>query len=93
MPAPRSIDEQLFRPRTVEEAQQLYEALVTHARPAQARSVLTWLLLPPDNPANPATSRIRKSEYRRVLKLLKVPPWATEAMGACISSGDESEAA
>lgn len=83
------IDEDLFRPRNLEEARQLRRALVeAGVSAARAWTVIGWLLDPEHIDGMPqATASVRRSEYRSVLLRLGEPPWERER--ASVGSRDK----
>ena len=79
-PAP-VIDEWQFVPTSVEQARQLYAALVRVGTPvSQARGMVTWLLVLPEHHSDDASASVLRSRYRQALLNLGSPPWeASEA--------------
>lgn len=89
MPGPAAIiDERSFVPRTIEEAQQLYDGLIDVGVPvAVARGIVTWLIVLPERRADDPASNQLRSQYRQALLRLGVPPWEPNGdMGAYLSS-------
>lgn len=72
------IDEDLFRPRNLEEARQLRRALTdAGVRPSLAWSVVGWLLEEPEEwVAGRTGAHVTRSQYRSILLELGEPPWA-----------------
>lgn len=70
------VDEREFRPSSLEQAEQLYHALVAaEVSPGMARGVVSWLIVLPANRADdPATNATRR-DYRQALAKLGEPPW------------------
>jgi hypothetical protein len=77
-PAP-SIDETGFVPRDLDEARQLYDALVKNETPvSQSRGIVTWLIVHTGRRADdPSTDKVR-ADYRRQLGRLGAPPWGQD---------------
>ncbi|MBU6429585.1 MAG: hypothetical protein KGR26_11270 [Cyanobacteria bacterium REEB65] len=90
MPRQRLIDERAFVPQTTDQARQLYHALTNAGTPvAQARGVVTWLLVLTDRREDdPSTDTLRR-DYRRALLNLGAPPWGTRDKVGEISSAPD----
>ena len=75
------IDERQFVPTSVEQARQLYAALVRVGTPvSQARGIVTWLLVLTEHRSDDPASDVVRRDYRRALLNLGSPPWeASEA--------------
>lgn len=78
-PAPLT-DERRFVPETIDEARQLYAALVDDGSSlSMARGIVTWLIMLPERRADdPAPNSLRR-DYRRQLQRLGLPPWDPDA--------------
>lgn len=76
------IDERLFKPATIEQAKELYEALIQAGTSyAVARGLLGWILVLPERRSeDPAGNQVRR-DYRRELLRLGKPPWGLPAGG------------
>lgn len=92
------IDERDFVPQTTKQARDLYHALVAADVPvAQARGIVTWLLVLPERRADDPASNMLRRDYRRCLLLLEIPPWkkslvavgGSQAKGVLRSSSTE----
>lgn len=72
MPTAPVVDEKNYQPRSMRQTRELYAALCTVTNPMQARSIVLWLvMLPNQDDVHP----VQRSRYRQILHELGGPPW------------------
>jgi hypothetical protein len=70
------IDERDFVPRSIDEARALYGSLVRSGTSvSQARGVVSWLIVLPEQRSDDPASDMVRRDYRRALLPLGEPPW------------------
>lgn len=76
------IDEWTFTPDSIEQARDLYRAMVEAGTPPpRARHIIAWLIVKPPRAEDDPTARSARSEFRKVLAELGAPPWEVSGGG------------
>lgn len=72
------VDEWTFTPDSIEQARDLYRAMVEAGTPPpRARHIIAWLIVKPPRAKDDPTAKTARSEFRKVLAQLGAPPWET----------------